>query len=263
MTRRLPAWANVPAAEHSPRLTIVGDLWSLIRTRPGRRGSTPPGVPDPEPSGYRRLTWRELPVAAPLRGRWGWRLDYQISGRDALQGATLPVVIAVNEQSALDWQVLRPVLPQRLRATTLRPSRSLASGRSVVVFSEPSKSAPSGEFSGAAAELANQHNVPIVPVAMLGTFKLGEMLRLPLRVRPKVSVRFGAPIHVRGRSLREATDQLQSCVDEMLLSDEPTWWTLTRRLDAPVTVPATPRWRRMWDQSAPSTDQPPRIWQPG
>ena len=64
------------------------------------------------------------------------------------------------------------------------------------------------------AELANQHNVAIVPVGLTGTFKLKDILKLPLTTKPKVSIRFGAPIHVRGRSLSEVTADLQVRVEQ-------------------------------------------------
>ncbi|MDO5065732.1 MAG: lysophospholipid acyltransferase family protein [Propionibacteriaceae bacterium] len=190
-----------------------------------------------------------------------WRLEYQVAGLGALDGLDAPVILACNEQGVLDWRVLQAALPARLYATSGRPQRALGRGRSVVIFSESAGPAGGvGEFSELPAELANLYNVPVVPVAMVGTYHLNEVLRLALRRRPKVSVRFGSPIYVRGQSLTEATAEIQAAVAALFNRGDLSWWALQHR--GPVTGEAQPmsRWRRRWQQSAPRGSQQSGIW---
>ena len=190
-----------------------------------------------------------------------WRLEYQVAGLGALDGLDAPAIFACNEQGALDWRVLQAALPTRLRTTSRQPSRALARGRSAVIFSRPSDlSGGVGEFSEVPAELANLHNVPVVPVALVGTYNLNEVLRLALKRRPKVSVRFGAPVYVRGQSLEEATAEIQAAVVALFNRGDLSWWALQHR--GPLTGEARPmsRWWRRWQQSAPRPMKNSGIW---
>ena len=183
-----------------------------------------------------------------------------MAGLDSLTGVEDPVVFAANGQGVLDWQVLKAVLPARLRTTTRSVNRALAKGRSIVVFSEPSLvDGGVGEFTTLLAELATEHNVPIIPVAIVGTFKLNEVLKLALRRRPRISVRFGSPIYVRGRSVAETTDVLQGAVGALFHSEEISWWAVQRHAPMASGEPM-PRWRRLWQQTAPRPDRRRRIW---
>jgi len=234
---------------------FAGSLFGLRHRRPRR---APPASVD-----ARRLTVAYLRRTPDLLKALAWRLDYQVVGLDALSGLQAPVIFAVNEAGALDWQVLRPVLPARLRTTPRNPSRSLSRGTSVVMFtSDPVVEGEVGEFSPVLAQLANQHNVPIVPVALVGTFKLNEVLGLALKNKPRVSVRFGLPVYVRGRGLAEATAEVQSAVERLFHSGELSWWNIQHdRADAPAAVEAMPRWRRLWQQTKPRDHRAPRrIW---
>ena len=189
-----------------------------------------------------------------------WRLEYQVAGLDALPGLEGPVIFAVNEQGVLDWQVLKAVLPARLRTTNRGVDRALAKGRSIVVFSEPSPADGGvGEFTTLPAELATEHNAPIIPVAIVGTFKLNEVLRLTLQRRPRVSVRFGAPVYVHGQSIERTTEVVQGAVGALFRSGELSWWAI--RSHAPMASgEPMPRWRRLWQQTAPRPDRGRRIW---
>lgn len=263
MTRDLESWAQPARERRGPRLTWFADMFGFRGSLFGLRNLRPTGAPPRARHVRDRLAAADVRRAPDLLNLLTWRLDYQVAGLDGLKGLQGPVVFAANESGALDWQVLRAVLPPRLRTTNHRLSRSLAAGRSVVVFSEESVvDGEVGEFTSVAAELANQYNVPLVPVALVGTFKLKEVLRLALATKPRVSVRFGAPLYVRGRSLLTTTGELQAAVGELFHSGDLSWWAVQRRSEAPTTVvEPMPRWRRLWQQTAPRRSSGRRrIW---
>src|SRR5690606_34360853 len=135
----------------------------------------------------------------------------------------------------------------------------------VVTFSnEPSGGRLVGEFSMVAAELAAQHSVAIVPVGIVGGFRLSDTLKLRLNRKPKVSVRFGAPSYVRTLGIEEVTQEIQARVEFLVGEGELSWWEVERRrLGGPDGSPAAmPRWRRLWEQAAPrpAAEGRRRIW---
>lgn len=261
MSRRLSSWAQGRRGRPKPQVTLPHDLVQVAASLTRRR---PAGVPP------RARTVRDGGLRAEVPGRHltlrllELRFDIEIVGAGNLTGLRQPFVLAANEQGALDYQLLRLAMPSRLRPTMIAPSRMLARGRNVVVFAdEPLGGRQVGEFSEVAAGLANQHNVAIVPVGLVGTFKLKDILKLPITTRPKISIRFGEPLYVRGRRLADGTAQLQERVEQLVLEGDLTWWTIQRRRQSgPVPSPAapTPRWRRLWDQAAPGRQDHQRIW---
>lgn len=263
MTRQLESWAQESKGRPRAGLTWFSDVFGFARGLFGLRHKRPQGAPPKAPAGKLRLSLADLQKTPNLLQLLTWRLDYQVAGLDALSGLQPPVIFAVNEAGALDWQVLRAILPSGFRASIRTPSRSLAKGNSVVLFTDdPVVDGEVGEFTPLAAQLASQYNVPIVPVALVGTFKLNEVLGLALQHKPHVSVRFGSPIYVRGRSLAEATGELQSAVEQLFHTGDLSWWTVQHRRaeDQPVAEPM-PRWRRLWHQTAPRAQRSRRrIW---
>lgn len=264
MTRPLPSWAQPRRDRRRPRVTWPGDAAAALAQtlrHPRPAGAPPrPAVERPQLSLRASLSGTHL-----LRRLLSLRLSVELVSPDALAGLQQPVIFAANEQGALDYQILQWSLPPRLRPTMIAPSRALARGRNVVVFAdEPRGGRLVGEFSTVPADLANQHGAPIVPVGVVGTFKLKNILKLALRTRPKVSIRFGAPIYSRGRSLAEATAELQARVEELVHEGDLSWWTVQRRRPGAVTTApdaaTAPRWRRLWDQAAPTGATESRIW---
>ena len=262
MSRELPSWAQSSKKPTRPKITLFADLAAALSATIRRR--RPDGVP-PRP-----VATHELGPRADRPGRHltlrllGFRFDIELVGDDSLTGLRRPFVLAANEQGVLDYQLLRLCLPSRLRPTNISLSRAIARGRNVVVFTdEPRAGRQVGEFSDAAAGLAGQHNVAVVPVGLVGTFKLKELLKLPLRARPKVSIRFGAPLYPRGRGLEESTAELQRRVEQLVVEGDLSWWAVERRRaegpSVPTAVPV-PRWRRLWDQAAPTKEPRTRIW---
>lgn len=262
MTRRVSPWAKPSATSTRPRLTWPGDMLGFAGTLFGLRTRRPRGAPPPAAEPRDRLSRSDLRRIPDVFNMLSWRVDYQVMGIDALTGLQAPVVFAVNEQGVLDWQVLRLVLPPRLRTTHRYLSRRLTQGRSVAVFTDdPLVPDQVGEFTTVAADLAIQYSIPIVPVALMGTFKLKEVLSLALKSKPKVWVRFGAPIYVHGRPMAEITAEVQAAVGELFRSEHLSWWAVQRGASAPACqADPMPRWRRLWGQTAPRPQRSPRLW---
>lgn len=260
MSRELKSWATDSQRRRGPRFTLFGDVAQLLRG-PVRR---PDGAPREIEQPTNRLGWQQL-SAINLAGLFTPRVDLEVVGSDALVGLDTPFIFVANEAGRLDHQLLRAALPRRLRPHARGLSRALSKGRNVVVFSEdPHGGRSVGEFGTVAAELAKQHSVAIVPVGIVGTFRLAQTLKLRLVRKPKVSVRFGAPIYARGQSLDDVTREVQASVEHLVNEGELSWWEVQRRrLGGPDTRPATmPRWRRLWEQAAPRPSTPARrrIW---
>lgn len=262
MTRRLSGWARAATPSTRPRITWPGDMLGFAGTLFGLRTRRPRSAPPPAVEPRERLSRNDIRRIPDVFNKLAWRVDYKVMGIDALTGLQEPIIFAVNEQGPLDWQVLSLVLPPRLRTTHRHLSRALTQGRSVAVFTDdPLVPDEVGEFTTVAADLATQHGIPIVPVALGGTFKLKEVLRLALKSKPRVWVTFGAPIYVHGRSLAETTAEVQAAVGELFSAEQQTWWARQRGGPAtPCRAEAMPRWRRLWGQTAPRHQQTRRLW---
>ncbi|WP_296138958.1 hypothetical protein [uncultured Tessaracoccus sp.] len=258
MSRTLKAWAHDSKPRRGPRITLFEDLVTMWR--PSNRKSRP--IPRERRVGF-GLGLDRLSPAAALARIWP-RFEIEVVGGDALVGLETPFLMAVNEAGVMDQRVLSLALPRSLRPRYRHPSRALTRGRTVAIFSgEPRSGRLVGEFGDVAAQLAKQHSVAIVPVGLVGAFRLADTLQLPLTTRPKVSVRFGAPIHVRDRSIEEITLEVQDRVEHLVGEGELTWWEVERRTPGAVD-PGTrdvARWRRLWDQAAPRPNPAHRrIW---
>ncbi|NLE97297.1 MAG: hypothetical protein GX596_04835 [Propionibacterium sp.] len=260
MSREFKSWASDAKRRRGPRITLVSDALRFFGRRMRRPAGAPPEVAQPT----NRLGWQQL-RALNLAGLFAPRVDLEVVGSDALVGLDTPFIFAANEAGRLDHQLLRIALPRRLRPGARRLSRALAKRHNIVVFSaDPHGGRLVGEFDTVAAELAKQHSVAVVPVGIVGTFRLSQTLKLRLVRKPKVSVRFGAPIYARGQSIEDVTREVQARVEHLVNEGELSWWEVERRrLGGPDDSPATmPRWRRLWEQAAPRPSEPQRrrIW---
>lgn len=263
MARRLSTWAFDRSTRHRPRVTLFGDLFGFARSGWGRRQKPPTGAPLQESRNRGRVSLSDV-LAPHITGWLHLRVDFEVVGADALTGLETPFVLGVNHCGQLGYRVLRMSLPAQLRPDVQRPSRALSRRRNVAVMSaHPASGRLVGEFDSEAAALASQHSVALVPVGVVGTLGLKEILRLALNTKPKVSIRFGAPIYVRGRSLAEATELLQSRVERLVSEGDLSWWEVERRRVTKVAADdeAAPRWRRLWSQAAPRPEEKgSRIW---
>jgi 1-acyl-sn-glycerol-3-phosphate acyltransferase len=133
----------------------------------------------------------------------------------------------------------------------------------VVVYPEGTRSADGwmGRFRLGAAWLATEHGVPVVPVAIRGSFAAMRPGRVP------VAVRFGAPVRPQpSDSPRTFAPRIHAALARLLDEDASTWWEASRRAASgetpdPAGPPVAP-WRRVWANSEPpvSTSDHDPIW---
>jgi 1-acyl-sn-glycerol-3-phosphate acyltransferase len=148
---------------------------------------------------------------------------------------------------------------------TSTAAQLLEEGWSLVLFPEGTRS-PDGWVHGfrrGAAHLALTHRVPVVPLAIRGSFAAMPKGRSwPRPGRFPVSVRYGAPVWPEPDDTHEAlTDRLLQRVAQLWDEDQTSWYAAQRRA-AEGTTPlprgpeatrpdGTPSWRRVWTSSAP------------
>lgn len=161
-------------------------------------------------------------------------------------------------------------VPGRVRAADL-----LGAGWNLLIYPEGRRSVDGflGRFADLAARLAIEHQVPLVPAGVRGTYAVMPRGRpWPIQLggedsRPRISVGFGPAVHP-GPSAdpSEVGDQLSSAVKQLIAEDATTWWQSQRDPDtlSERGNPPTGSWRRIWQQ----TQRPgkggqadrPRIW---
>jgi 1-acyl-sn-glycerol-3-phosphate acyltransferase len=124
----------------------------------------------------------------------------------------------------------------------------------VVIFPEGTRSRDGfvGSFRMGAAELAVRSQVPVIPVGILGTYAaMPRGSHWPVPGRPRVSVRFGAPIiPLPNETPTEFAPKIFDAVKNLLAEDAATWWK-TQLGSADVAEPPASSWRRIWQQSDP------------
>lgn len=216
-----------------------------------------------------------------------------VSGLDVLESLRPPVIFVANHASHLDTALLLCSLPEawRRRTTvaaaadyffdvwwravgstlafntfpidrragslTATPAGLLDAGWNMVVFPEGSRT-PDGwmqRFRPGAAYLSVEHDVPVVPIGLRGSFAAMPRGRgWPVPGRPPVHIRYGPPMRaVEGEDLRDYARRMQRAVCTLIDEDETTWWESLRRREDEVPRRERPRaeWRRIWEASQP------------
>jgi 1-acyl-sn-glycerol-3-phosphate acyltransferase len=230
----------------------------------------------------------------------------RVEGLDVLDDLDGPVIFVANHSSHLDTALLLTTLPtewQRRVAVgaaadyffdawwravgsalafatfpierggvglSETPAKLLAQGWSLVMFPEGTRS-PDGwtrRFRLGAAYLAAQAGVPVVPVALVGSYAAMPRGRgWPKPGRPAVHVRYGRPVRMQaGEEPRAFGTRISAAVGTLLDEDRTDWYGARLRAASGATPsPAGPdvaRWRRVWESSAsPATvRRRPRAW---
>jgi 1-acyl-sn-glycerol-3-phosphate acyltransferase len=219
----------------------------------------------------------------------------QVSGADRLLGIEAPVVFVANHSSHLDTAVILEALPPEWRRRTTVAAaadyffdawwravgsalifntfpierragmnartleRLLDEGWNILVFPEGTRS-PDGwtrQFRPGAAYLASGKAVPIVPIAVVGSFAaMPKGQGWPSSGRPVVRICFGAPMSAKpGEEPRAFNARLHDAVAHLLDEERSTWWAAARRAaDGTTPAPEGPQvaeWRRLWAQTEP------------
>ena len=193
-------------------------------------------------------------------------VDLRTAGTERLSAVPGPVVFAANHAHPLDARLIGDACPGRLRPSTLPPAVALRAGRSVLLFPEHGVSPDStvGRFHPDAAELALARGVPLVPVAVRGSFALphsGGAAEVRAQ-RRTVMVRFGDPVALRGDAA-SLTSQVRDAVVALLDEDATTWWE-TAMSAGPDAGPEPDSWLVTWQGlepvRRPGGIERPRIW---
>jgi 1-acyl-sn-glycerol-3-phosphate acyltransferase len=247
---------------------------------------------------------RQVVQAGGLSGLVRSLVRLDVHGLDQLTGFDTPALIVANHASHLDTGVLLTTLPPRRRRRTAvaaaadyffdtwwraggsaiafntfpierargtlsaTPGKLLASGWSVIVYPEGTRSQDGflGRFKLGAAWLAVQHQVPVIPVGIRGTYAAMPRGRAwPVRGRPRVSVRYGAPLHPQpGETVRQLAPRIAAAVQALVAEDATSWWLAQRRAAPATSDPPPGSWRRTWQQSEPPVEgfrpRRPTIW---
>ncbi|HEU5034007.1 MAG TPA: lysophospholipid acyltransferase family protein [Mycobacteriales bacterium] len=249
---------------------------------------------------------REVVLRAGLTPIVRQETTLRVEGLDALDGLDGPVIFVANHSSHLDTALLLTTLPvewQRRVAVGAAadyffdawwravgsalvfatfpierggvglsdtPTRLLADGWSLLMFPEGTRS-PDGwarRFRLGAAYLAGQCHVPVVPIALVGSYAAMPRGRAwPKRGRPEVHVRYGRPLRlVDGEEPRVFGARVAAAVETLLDEDRTDWYAAARRAAAGQTPPASgppvAHWRRVWQSSASPASRrtKPKAW---
>jgi 1-acyl-sn-glycerol-3-phosphate acyltransferase len=230
----------------------------------------------------------------------------KVEGLDVFDDLEGPVIIVANHTSHLDTALLLTTLPvEWQRKVTVgaaadyffdawwraigsalvfatfpierhghglsdTPTKLLESGWSIVMFPEGTRS-PDGwtrRFRPGAAALAITHDVPVLPVAIRGSYAAMPKGRgWPMPGRPPVHVRYGRPVRAKdGEGTLELNGRVAAAIEALLDEDSSDWYTAALRASAGETPassgPQVADWRRVWASTAgpQNTEQRARAW---
>lgn len=142
----------------------------------------------------------------------------------------------------------------RGRATDL-PRQLMREGWNLIIFPEGSRSRDGfvQRFRSGTARLALELEVPVVPIGIRGAAAaMPAGAGWPVRGRPVISIRYGAPIRPEpGETHQALTKRIHGSVARLLDEDRTSWWESVHRAERGETPspagPQAPRWRRVWE----------------
>ena len=232
--------------------------------------------------GFRPLVWNET--------------EPSVEGRDNLEALSPPVIFVANHASHVDTPLFLCSLPKRWRErtavaaaadyffdvwwraattalvfntfpiersggkrATATARRLVTEGWNLLVFPEGTRSKDGwvGRWRHGAARLATEYRVPVVPVAIRGTYAAMPRGRSwPRKGRLPVSVRFGAALRPEdGEDFGALSRRMQQELARLWDEDATSWYASLRRGATGETPslggPQAARWRRVWGSSRP------------
>ena len=233
--------------------------------------------------------------------------DPNVEGLDHLRDLSPPVMFVANHSSHVDTPLVLCSLPKQWRErtavaaaadyffdvwwraattalvfntfpieraggkhATTTARKLVGEGWNLLVFPEGTRSRDGwmGRFRHGASRLCLEYGMPVVPIALRGTFAAMPRGRSwPVPGRVPVSVRFGPPVLPEpGEEFRSLTPRIQAALSRVWEEDRTTWWESLHRERRgeirPPTGPAGPRWLRVWEATRPPPrKRPRRIWQ--
>jgi 1-acyl-sn-glycerol-3-phosphate acyltransferase len=120
-------------------------------------------------------------------------------------------------------------------------------------------------FRPGAAAMARMHNIPIVPVAIRGSYAaMPKGRNWPKPGRPPVHVRYGRPLHPReDENTLALNGRLSAAMSTLLDEDASDWYAAALRAHSdrtpPSTGPQVANWRRVWESTAGPAARKSRI----
>ena len=232
--------------------------------------------------GFRPLVWNET--------------EPSVEGVDNLESVRPPVIFVANHASHVDTPLFLCSLPKRWRQrtavaaaadyffdvwwraattalvfntfpiertggkrATVTARQLITEGWNILVFPEGTRSKDGwvGRWRHGAARLATEYRVPVVPVAIRGTYAAMPRGRSwPNKGRMPVSVRFGRALSpADGEDFGSLSRRLQQELARLWDEDATNWYASLRR-DAEghtpsMAGPLAARWRRVWESSRP------------
>jgi 1-acyl-sn-glycerol-3-phosphate acyltransferase len=218
----------------------------------------------------------------------------KVEGLDVFDDLEGPAIIVANHTSHLDTALLLTTLPvERQRKVTVgaaadyffdawwraigsalifatfpierhghglsdTPTKLIEDGWSIVMFPEGTRS-PDGwtrRFRPGAAALAITHDIPVLPVAIRGSYAAMPKGRgWPKPGRPPVHIRYGRPIGPRdGEGTLPLNARIAAAIETLLDEDESDWYAAALRSaksETPASSgPQAADWRRVWASTA-------------
>ncbi len=233
---------------------------------------------------------REVLQTCGLRPVLRGAVEVSVEGLDIFNGLASPVIFIGNHTSHLDSPLVLCTLPDSWRRRTAvaaaadyffdtwwratsscllfnvfpierrsgalssTPADLLAGGWNMLIFPEGTRSNDgwAQNFKLGAAFIAIHSQVPVVPVALRGTYAAMPRGRnWPVPGRRAVTVRYGRPLYAeQGESIRDFGPRIEAALAQLRDEDAGNWYAAARRAaegaSPSLTGPQAAPWRRRW-----------------